>query len=289
MKKQLLTSLILFSSLCTGLHAQKDIHGTYIYQIQEDRNITFIEARLQAVQHARQEALKEAFGVNLLAETSIVTESTDGISHETMMDIMSESIKGEWLQDISEPKVNVTYDSDTKTFSYIVTVNGKAQERTNAKTDFSWKTLIGDNWDNAKETTTVTGKQRLYVTFKSPQSGYLAIYLRDSDKMYCMLPYKNSGIGSYHITAGQEYIFFDQRIDRAATPLSLSTTDGIQLDAIHIIFSPKPFTKCSDNVTGANKLGEVEIKDFNKWLNDNKMHDKSMEDDHKWIKIVKGN
>lgn len=287
MKKIL--SLFVCVVLATAAFAQqeKSVRGTYVYSVTDDKNITFAEARLNAIANARREALKEAFGVNMSVESAMLTDVKDGISHEAMLDMTSESLKGEWVADKIEPNVDVTYDKETRTFNYLVTVSGTAKERRKAKTDIVWDVHVGGK-TKADISNQIVGKKRVYVSFRSPIDGYVAIYLRDSkDDMNCLLPYKNSGVGSFKVKAGEQYLFFDRTIDENANPIQLSTSKDLEIDALYVVFSPNSFNKCRDTSVGNNRPNIVSSTYFHKWLIDSQNQDKEMEEMHKWLKIVK--
>ena len=105
-----------------------------------------------------------------------------------------------------------------------------------------------------------------FLYFKSPVNGYLTIFLFDiaANQAYCMLPYQDSGSGSYPITFGQDYYFFSpNKYGRA-----LSKNDQQQRDDGLVIPS------------------SLDYKDFNKWLMKCQQKDEEMEVRRIPIKII---
>ena len=105
-----------------------------------------------------------------------------------------------------------------------------------------------------------------FLYFKSPVNGYLTIFLFDiaANQAYCMLPYQDSGSGSYPITFGQDYYFFSP--NKYGKVLSKNSQQ--QRDDGLVIPS------------------SLDYKDFNKWLMKCQQKDEEMEVRRIPIKII---
>lgn len=286
--KKILTCLILLLMLPWTVLADdtKVIKGKYTYYVDEKDNITFAEARNNAIEYARREGLKEVFGAYLSSD--VVTHmkvSADGSTHNTLWDLSQETVKGEWLGDIDAPSVDISYDKATHTFAYTVEIHGKGKELVGNKTPIEWHVLCdGTDAKNASEV--FPSKSRLYVDFKSPVSGYVAIYLLSEDEeANCLLPYRSSETGIYEVKAGKRYVFFDKDADAQADRYSLSTNKELENNVIYLIFSPNSFTKCNDVSTDPNRPSQLKVKDFEKWRMGMMQKDSKMVAERRWIKI----
>lgn len=287
----LLTTISLMMGTVAFAQEEKSIKKLFVYEISEDRNLTFMEARNLAIQNAHIEATKELFGISTTADTELINRMADGVSSEAYQEIISEALVGEWVWDNKNPEVNIDYDSENRRFNYHVLLDGKARRKTNAGTQLDWSLLTSEvnaGVESSVETKVVNGKKRIFVKFKSPRDGYAAIFWRDSkDDFLCMLPYKSSGGASYPIVAGKEYIFFDRGSDPRATPIALSTKQDAEINAMYIVFSPNSFSLPLYEDGGKSSLNTVKSKDFKEWLYKNRTYDRNMVEQHKWFKMTK--
>lgn len=285
----LLTIASLFIASAAKSQEEKDVKKVFVCEIQEDKNITFLEAKNYAIQNARMKAAEESFGVRTIVDREIIDNVKNGLSDEAYMEIISESLAGEWIWDNKEPQVDIDYDSEQRRFNYQVLLNGKVRKKPAADTQLKWSLLTSDNdADSSTETNVVNGKKRIYVKFKSPVDGYVAIYWRGSDdKFTCMLPYKRSSGDAFFVRANKEYTFFDRSSDPTATPLAIVPDVEAEINAMYVIFSPNGFTKPMEEDNGRTQLNSVKSKDFKQWLYKNKTTDNRMTEQHKWFKIVR--
>lgn len=139
-----------------------------------------------------------------------------------------------------------------------------------------------------------------FLYFKSPVNGYLTIFLFDiaANQAYCMLPYQDSGSGSYPITFGQDYYFFspsharpeDGTVDELV--LTCAPEKPEEYNQLYIIFSPNKYGRAlSKNDQQQRDDGLVipsslDYKDFNKWLMKCQQKDEEMEVRRIPIKII---
>lgn len=265
----------------------ENVSGKYSYFVDEKANMTFLDARQKAVENARTEALKEAFGS--MISSDIVTEvSTDaeGNSKSELREITHETARGEWIADSEEPSVDIRYDSTTRSFVYDVTVSGKARKIVSAKADFEWKVLC-EGTEDVNERESFNSGEHIYVSFKSPVAGYLAIYLLGDDgTVNCLLPYPDNPDGICRVRAGNRYVFFDKERDSSAPRYRLKTGKGVENDVLYLIFSTNPFTKCLDEKSDPTHPNKLSVSDFEKWRFSNMRSDSRMVSEKKWIRIV---
>ena len=111
-------SVFLLTSVCVPLsvHAQKtvEVHGEYTYEVGENDNITFREAKRKCLELARAEAIKAEFGELI---TSDVIDSNVETNGEATSSFFWENTvamaKGDWLEDIEAPRIKIAYVGDT--------------------------------------------------------------------------------------------------------------------------------------------------------------------------------
>lgn len=281
---------ILLLTATAAAYADKDtkprkVHGKATLILSENDNMTLIEAKRECVKRARYEAIKEAFGESLSSTTNIVEGTVNGTDISNFVEETTMSAKAEWVEDTKEPVVK--YDSDGERIVFTAEVWGMARPITSAAIELDWKVLCGGTADS-DESDEFRHKERIYIKFRAPVSGFLAIYLLDSTnkEASCLLPYKHNLTGRHEVMGGKDYIFFDKETDPRAIPYCLTTSMPLEMDQVVLIFSPNKFTKCNEITGDRRHPNSLSIDDFEAWLKRLKQQDDDMVvDRNKWIKI----
>lgn len=261
----------------------KDVNGKYSYIVEENDNITLKEAKQKSIDMARADAIKKAFGEFLTSDIiSSVAETQDEL-RSYFWENTQLMAKGEWLGDTRTPEINVEFVNGYLVFT--AEVWGQAREMKQAKTDLAWQ-IQKEAGDKLVEADNFYNGERIYVNFKSPADGYVAIYLIEGDdETSCLLPYRKDPTGKVKIKSGKEYTFFDRDKDPMATNYKMSTKKPEESNQLVIIYSPNPFTKCNDITGDAKHPNSLSTSDFQKWLLKCQRKDSEMVVNKKWIKI----
>lgn len=282
-------TLCLLQALLFPAQAQKPVkvHGKATLVVSDNDNITPMEAKKECIKRAKNEAIKEAFGELIVSNTEILDAiDIKGNDLSSFVQETTMSARAEWVEDTKQPFVKL--DIQEGSIVYTAEVWGKAREIPPSQIDFDWKVLCGNKNDD-NEYKNFANKQRIFIKFKSPVAGYVAIYLLDSsrEEASCLLPYKNNQRGQHKVQAGREYIFFDSESDPRAINYRLTTGEPVEMDQIVLIFSPNAFTKCNE-ITGDRKHpNTLSIADFEAWLKRQRLRDTELViDRNKWIKII---
>ena len=277
--------VILFSIIVTNLFGQKSnevvkVCGEYTYYTPE--NITMEQAKRTALERAKADAIGKKFGSNIFKDVVRIEEEKDGKYNDNIFIFGGSEEKGEWLETIGEP----IYEPDFKNGTLVmkVSVCGMAQKIISAGVDFSAKIL--NNADSKYETENFNHGEDIYLSFRSPVDGYLAVYLIDnSQTAFCLLPYENDPTGKVAIKSGKDYIFFSKKYagsneKNIVTEYMLTCEKALEYNILYIIFSPNEFTKANDNKTKTDNQftlpRELSFADFQKWLSKNKQIDKDL-------------
>ena len=259
--------LILFSILSLPLYAQKmhNVSGEFTYYAEDNETIN--QAKLKAMERAKLNALAKVFGTVLSQDTYSTDKVVEGKEHSTFTQLTSSEVKGEWIEDIKDPEFTINYMQNT----LVVTckVNGTAREISNESTVF--EAIVLRNGTNKRyEDIHFKDKDDLYLYFRSPVDGYVAVYLVDeTPTAYCLLPYLNNRTGIHKVNSGKEYVFFDANGLKTNTDideLSLSSDKDLDNYKMYVLFSPNPFTKAVDTMTTENQPRQLSYDDFSKWL-----------------------
>lgn len=268
---------LLLSSLTVFSQKLKTVEGEYTYHAPE--NVTIEQAKRTALDRAMIQALADEFGTIVSQSNATRVENQNGQTSIDFLSIGGSEVKGEWIETIGQPIYNIRYEGDMLVVS--VKVKGKAREIVSAGIDFQAKVLRNGTDDKFESDQFCSGDD-LYLSFISPVSGYLAVYLVDTDSQaYCLLPYRNQSDGIYPVKANQRYLFFKAKeapqnersyVDEYVMTCSRSS----EQNQIYVIFSPNQFVKATDNQSDATLPRELKFEDFQKWLTKCRKHDKEM-------------
>ena len=256
-------------------------------------NLSLIEAKEEAIKRARTEALAEHFGRIVTSNNFVGMDNVDGQSHVSFYSLGESEVKGEWLEDIVPPKIlNVVTQEDLPT-CITVQVKGKAMEIVSAPIKIEIKILKNGTENHFESDDFKAGStpDHLYMSFRSPASGYLAIYMIDDEgNAFRLLPYSCANESIFRIEHDEKYIFFSGQ--DGGDELYVYCNQSIEFNHIYTIFSPSPFTRSLDNGVTALEDGtilppQLSLKDFQKWLVNIRKHDKELSIDRKTIRVKK--
>lgn len=283
--KKIIVVLSLFIVLAAGVRAQKpvSVNGKATFELNDNDNITLMEAKIKCIENAKIEALKKEFGTIVVSDDVASEKEVNNSFTSYYLSEVSSSVKGQWLADEREPEINIEYIDGKLIFT--VEVWGKAREVVRANTDIQWRIqrdvggvkLDSDKFDSG---------ERFFISVKSPADGYIAIYLLDSgNETACLLPYRKDNAGRYRIKGGKEYLFFDKATDPNATYYKFNTNLLQEHNQLVMIYSPNPFTKCTDMNVDPRHPNVINQVDFAKWLLKNQRADIEMVIERRWVVI----
>ena len=199
---------------------------------------------------------------------------------------MGESeVRGEWLGYKEDPQYEVVY---TDNFLVVkVTVRGLIREIKSARIDFS-ASILRNGTESRYESDTFKDGDDIFISFRSPVSGYLAIYLYDQEGVFRLLPMMTDKEGSIMVQGGVEQTFFKQVIYQysASSGKTVETVKSIyhlvsrsesELNRIYIIFSPNKFVRPNDTVGIQEDLPpSLSFESFQRWLSRSRRQDVEM-------------
>ena len=284
----------LFLSMCIMMPfvavAQRTVtvNGTYTYIVGDNDDISLREAKVKCLELAKAEAIKAEFGEMITSDVIDTNLETNGEATSSFFwENTVAMAKGDWLGDTKSPELDIEYKDGKLVFK--AEVWGKVREIVQAKTDLKWnimKEILGQK----SETTSFVSGERIFVRFRSPSDGYVAVYLIvGDDETSCLLPYRKDPSGMFKVRNGKEYIFFDKDEDPRASFYKLSTLHEKEANQLVVIYSPNPFAKCTDITGDARHPNSLSTHDFQKWLLKCQRADRDMVVAKKWVTIRKNN
>ena len=273
-------NLILVFLFAATIHAQRvaTVCGEYRYTVPGE--IPLNRAKQIAIDKARNEAIANEFG-------QVVSQSTNTTIHSsgTQSSVQSDSYastesKAIWLSDTKEPEVSIAYENDVMVIT--ASVCGKARELKTAEVELRMQVL-----NNGFESNQFRSNDKVSILFKSPVSGYVAIFFRDDNAgiISCMLPYENEDGTAREVKSNKEYTYLS-----TADPIYpyqeetiLVTDKTVEFDTFIIVFSKKDFSMPSSEA--GEFVPELSVEDFQKWLRKNRINDETMQTIEKSIQI----
>lgn len=275
---------------------ERRVRGEYTYYAPQ--NVSLETAKITAIEQARVQALAAEFGT-LIDETILTTRKNEnGRSSVNMLALGESTVKGEWLKDTSEPETSVSYEDGF--LMVTARVWGLARSIESVPIVINVKVLKNGTLDRYE----YRGEQfrngdELFLSFKTPAQGYLAVYLMDEKgDAYCMLPYAGDTDGMFEVKANKPYVLFSSNHaenGNVCDEYVLTTGKELERNMLYVIFSPNAFVKANDNATdGKVVVGNEELdlprqlsyKDFQRWLLRNRRVDKQMQVVVKPIEII---
>ena len=272
-------TIILLLLLTSTAFAQKlkTVESEYTYYAPE--NVTLEHAKRIALDRAMIQALAEEFGTIVSQSNATRVENQNGQTNIDFLSIGGSEVKGEWIETIGEPIYNIRYEGNM--LVVVCKVKGKAREITSAGIDFQAK-ILRNGTDDKFESDQFRSGDDLFLSFQSPVSGYLAVYLVDANNQaYCLLPYRNQTDGIYPIKANQRYLFFSikeapQQERTYVDEYVMTCERESEQNQIYIIFSPNQFAKATDSCSDDHLPRELSYNDLQRWLVKCRKKDKEM-------------
>ena len=228
---------------------------------------TLSEALTECIRKAQIQAIKDRFGTNLSEDKKLNTSTIDGVSSQSFMATMSENLKGSWLRETQEPIILVDYKEGT--LKFIAEVWGEGIEITKANIDIKWNILN----EEGKASNSFISGDRLFIRFRSPISGYVAIYILDENTAYCCIPFPEEGF--HPVKGGQQYTWVSKE-DHIHQDIQLTTEKDLEEYDVVLIYSPKSFSKTDEQTGDSRTPSSLPSKNFKKWLQKIQLEDTDM-------------
>lgn len=260
-------SILLISLIPSIVFGQKlkTVEGVCEYHVPE--HLSQKEAKQNALERAKIQAIADEFGTTLTQIDETRISNLNGKSNADYFSIGESEVKGEWIETIGEPKFEYYLDKDGWQIIK-VTVKGKVREIVSTPIEIQAKVLKFGK-DDKYEADEFKPGDDIFLSFISPVSGYLAVYLVDDDhNAFCLVPDENNKDGIHKVDANQRYVFLDGLYVTCAHPT--------EHNLIYVVFSPNQFVKAVDNKVKTELPRELTYRNFQKWLAKCRKHDIQM-------------
>lgn len=280
--------VMLLSVLTVAAQKEKTVEGEYEYWASP--SMAPLEAKAEAIKHAQTEAIAECFGRIVTSNNYLGMDKVDGEEHTMFSSIGESEVMGEWVRDLESPKI-VRYDHQEDMSARItVHVKGIAREIMSSPIKFESRILRNGTEDQFESSDFKHGDQ-FYMSFRSPESGYLAIYMIDDEgNAFRLLPYPSSNEATFRVEHDKKYTLFT-KLD-GGDGFHARCEQPIEFNHIYTIFSPNKFTRPLDD--GISKADDgtllppkLSLKDYQKWFVSIRKYNKDLSVNRTTIKIKK--
>ena len=268
MRRALLISFLFILSAATYAQKTQKVTATYTYHAPE--NVSLEEAKRTALDRAKITAIADAFGTLVTQSNTTVMTNQNGKTDSRFYSLGGSEVKGEWIETIKEPVYYITYENGMLVVS--VEVSGRIRELVSSEIDITAK-ILRNGTEEKFESKDFRSGDDMYLYFKSPVDGFLAVYLLDetTQDAYCLLPYKASGEGAYFIEHDKPYVLFSTQHEQNSLHIvdeyTMTCNREKEFNDIFIIFSPDAFSKANTSENTDEILPrQLSYEDFQKWL-----------------------
>ena len=233
------------------------------------------------LEQAQIEAVAQAFGTVVTMSTELTEGNVGGKSYGDFCVKSTSDVRGEWIETIGKPEWTRARNGDRLT-EYTVRIKGRVREWNTETAELDVLLLRNgvDTLLNKSRDLIFYSKDDFYLYFRSPQSGFLAIYatkeLGEGRMAQRLLPYPGQTSEAYTIQADRDYYFFSKEkswLDRNVVSLKMDCKGDEDVNKVYVIFSPTPFIKAADAANDLTNLNHLALPDFHRWLSNRRRKD----------------
>lgn len=249
--------------------AQRTERVTASYTYIVPSNVSLDVARETALERAKLQAIADEFGTIVSQHNSTVVSNKNGESNIDFLSLGGSEVKGEWIETIGDPSYDISFQQGMLVVR--VEAQGRIREIISAPINFVARILCNGTEDRFERTDFRSGDD-LFLSFRSPVNGFLAVYLVDNNNdAFCLLPYQAQTNGVYPIEANRQYILFSEEHASVeekgiVDEYTMTANEAMERNQIFVIFSPNPFTKATDSMFTDGLPRQLEWRLFQKWL-----------------------
>lgn len=217
--------------------------------------------------------IADNFGTTVGATTTI-TMSNGNIRDFTFGET---EVNGEWIKTIGTPVVErLCVDNH---FVIKVTLKGEIREIVSNPVNYQFK-ILKNGSDGRFESTSFRQGDYLCLSFRTPEEGYLAVYLTDGETVQCLYPYPGLPSSAMRMNADTDYVLFSKEKSGELDPgrvqrMRLGCKEEMEHNRLYIVFSTEKFSKAMDHENGELPR-QLNFKDFHSWLSSIRRRDVRM-------------
>lgn len=270
-------ALALFG-LAVNMQAQQTRTATGSAMLVIPKNMTIEQAEVKVVEEAKNKIIADNFGTIVGSATTLTLSDRNGESHTSSFTFGDIEVKGEWLETTNGPHIERKVVNGE--FVLEATISGRIREIQSAPIMYKASVLRNGVEDNCASDTFRHGDY-MYVSFQSPEAGYLTIYITDGKDVQCLYPYPGLSAEYMKVPADKKYIFFSKEHCGDLDPMNvqrckLGCSEDNEQNRIYLIFSPNKYSKAVDYYAEEDAPRHLSFEEFQNWLSKLKRLDKEL-------------
>ncbi len=267
-------------SFTQTISAQKPATVTTTYEYIAPANMTLEQAKLVAVERAKIKAIADEFGTIVQDISTTAVSNSGGASAVDFLKVSSSDVRGEWIKTMGEHVYDIRYWQEQLVVK--VNIKGKIREVEYLRPEFDVRLLRNCTDDNC-EAEEFKDKDRLYMSFRAAEDGFMSVFVVVSDSVHCLLPGNGDASTSVNIEGKKRHLFLDD----ANTETEIVCSAPLEINAFYTLFSPNHITSplVEDEVSTSSGFDVLSLEQFNKWLAKLRSHDKKLQIVKKYITI----
>lgn len=278
-----------------SLSAQRVVTVSNTYTYYAPMNIAPDQAELRAIERAKIDIIEKEFGtiVGVSNYTQMVNMGESSSVH--FLSIGESEVKGEWIETLGQPTIRHEIANNMQVIT--VSIRGSIREIKTSKIDFDAKVLRNEISDNAESDEFKNG-DGIFISFQSPEDGFVAVFLYDLSGVSRLLPTRDSKLPAYCVDADTKYVFFVEEDSPGISGVTgvskyediskkdmssiyscygLTCEEESEVNRIYIVYSPNKFSKPNDIISdNPNLPAYIDFDEFQKWLGRCRKQDKDM-------------
>lgn len=275
--KKTLTLAILMLSIVFQASAQRTITDQIAYTYVMSETETIREAEMAAIKQAQLQMIADHFGTLVSSSSTITMSNVNGQSDIRDFTFGETEVKGEWIRTIGTTIIEKQCIDNQ--FIIKVAIKGEIREIVANPVNFQFKVLKNGS-DDRFESTSFKHGDYLCLSFKTPEEGYLAVYITDGETVQCLYPYPGLPASAMVFKADRKYVLFSKENSGDLDPnmvrrMPLGCTKPLEHNRIYLIFSPNKFSKAVD-YGGGEMPGYLSFTEFHSWLSSIRRRDTEM-------------
>lgn len=276
---KIVKALMVLSLLCivSNVQAQKTItdKGTGLFVI--PKNMTIEQAEVEAVMQVQNQIIADNFGTIVGSASTMTMSNRNGEAQTNSFTFGDTEVKGEWLETTSGP--HIVRKVVNNEFVLEVTIAGKIREIVSAPIMYNAKVLRNGVTDNC-ESDNFKHRDYMYMSFQSPEAGYVSIYITDGKDVQCLFPYRGLQADGMQVKADKRYVFFSKENSGELDPMivkrcQLGCQEDNEHNRIYLVFSPNRYSKAVDHSAG-DAPRVLSFEEFHNWLSKLRRLDKDL-------------
>lgn len=271
-KTGLLVLLFALNAISVSAQKKMTVSGEYTYYA--PTTVTLDMAKATALDRAKIELIADNFGTVIGVSNTTRISNENGESSTSFLSLSESEVKGEWIETIGEPEYQIGFEQGMLIVR--VSVRGVIREIKAAKIPFEARILRNGTEDKFESDVFREGDE-LFVSFETPQDGYLTIYLYDQSGVNRLLPLLGDKEGSQFVESGERKVFFAQKGSRILTSEYVMTCSADnEMNRLYFIFSPNKYYRANDSQEESTLPASLSFENFQKWLAKTRRQDVDM-------------